>query len=173
MLILNMDEEVDVYYLWQRGGGRGGGTWGDNAAWEENAGAGENAKHPQSLASSIQPILQKYSLQYPVLITRNSTSKHWISATWRLYTMEMQCNQDTVQLRCSATKMQCNQVNIKCITKTSPSFQASSSTIEFKAKLQKNTFLLILHKVQANRICTMESITEKVKKFVNIKQSVW
>ena len=53
MLILIMDEDVDVYYLWQRGGGRGG----DNAAWEENAGAGENAKHPQSLASSIQPIL--------------------------------------------------------------------------------------------------------------------
>ena len=56
MLILNMDEEVDVYYLWQRGGGRGG-TWGDNAAWEENAGAGENAKQPQSFASSIQPVL--------------------------------------------------------------------------------------------------------------------
>ena len=37
--------------------GKGEEAGGDNAAWEENAGAGENAKHPQSFASSIQPIL--------------------------------------------------------------------------------------------------------------------
>ena len=104
MLILSMDEDVDVYYLWQRRGGGGGRGWG-----EETMPLGRRMLEQERMPSTLKALQAVFNLYYRSIPC---------SIQYLLHAIERQ-NIAPVQLGgCTVytMNMQCNQVNIKCIT---------------------------------------------------------
>ena len=92
MLILSMDEDVDVYYLWQRGGGRGGRQFRlGGECWSRR-----ECQAPSKLC-------KQYSI-YTVEVILAVSNTYYMQLNVKTL---RQCNLEAVQctqLRCSVTK---------------------------------------------------------------------